>query len=180
MRILTAYFLVNGMWFLVQDFVLNQHGLGAFLLDITSLNFWINGRLTTGHLYSLILIQLLTPCYLRLREGYPVFQICCIAAFYFAATAICHFPGFGRAAGHLLVFIFRIPVYLIGLAIWKANRRCRDYSGKRVSGVGGKSGLHCCDYPGIRIFPHRHTLVAEICRIHAACNHAVFPGGPDS
>ena len=119
LRILPAYFLVNGMWFLVQDFILNRYGLGVFLLDITSLNFWINGRLTTWYLSSLILLQMLTPCYLRLRERYPCFQICCIAAFYFAATAICLVPGFGRAAGHLLVFIFRIPAYLIGLAIGK-------------------------------------------------------------
>jgi len=57
-RILPAYFIINSIWFAAWDFILGDPDFLAFLLDISSLSFWLNGRLTTWYLSSLFLLQL--------------------------------------------------------------------------------------------------------------------------
>ena len=49
-RILPAHLIVCGCWFFFLDIVLYREGILTFLMDVTSLNFWINGRLTTWYL----------------------------------------------------------------------------------------------------------------------------------
>ena len=62
-RILPAYFIVNGLWFFLMNLLLG-HSISNFFMDISSLNFWINGNLTTWYLSSLLFLQILTPLYI--------------------------------------------------------------------------------------------------------------------
>lgn len=125
-RILPAHLVVCGCWFFLLDIVLYREGLLAFLMDVTSLNFWINGRLTTWYLSSLLVMQVLTPIYLKIWKRYPRFDWLCIPVVYMLCGIITYTPEWNSALEHLLVFFYRIPAYLVGLSI--GRRICNQRS----------------------------------------------------
>ena len=116
-RILPAHLLVCGCWFFFLDIVLYGEGLFAFLLDLSSLNFWINGRLTTWYLSSLLIMQFLTPVYLKCLKKYPLMDRIVIPAVLLLCLVITYTPFLNETLEHLLIFLYRIPAYLLGLSI---------------------------------------------------------------
>lgn len=116
-RILPAHLIVCGCWFFFLDIVLYREGILTFLMDVTSLNFWINGRLTTWYLSSLLVMQVLTPMYIKIWKKHPRLDWFSIPVAYLLCGVITYTPVLNSALEHLLVY--RIPAYLVGLSIGK-------------------------------------------------------------
>lgn len=123
-RILPAHLLVCGCWFLFLDIFLYGEGFLTFLLDVSSLNFWINGRLTTWYLSSLLVMQFLTPIYLRRLEEHPHMDRIAIPVVLLLCLIITYIPFLNEKIGHLLIALYRIPAYLVGLSI--GRRICNN------------------------------------------------------
>lgn len=119
-RIVPAYLLANGCWFFLVDLILHTNGIEQFLLDVSSLSFWINGRLTTWYLSSLLVLQLLTPKYLQIWRKVPDLNKISIVFAVIMPVCITYTPRLDASLGHLLIFFYRIPAYLAGLEIGKA------------------------------------------------------------
>lgn len=118
-RILPAHLIVCGCWFFFLDIVLYREGILTFLMDVSSLNFWFNGQLTTWYLSSLLVMQVLTPMYIKIGEKYPRFDCFIIPAVFIVCGVITYTPALDSILNHLLVFVYRIPAYLVGLSIGK-------------------------------------------------------------
>jgi hypothetical protein len=95
-------------------------------MDVTSLNFWINGRLTTWYLSSLLLMQLLTPAFIKQWKKHTAVGPLTISVVLLICLVITYTPVLDESLGHLLVFFYRIPAYLIGLFI--GRRICESRS----------------------------------------------------
>ena len=123
-RILPAHLLVCGVWFFFLDVILYKVGFLTFLMDVTSLSFWINGRLTTWYLSSLLLMQILTPAFLFLWKKHPSVGLIAVPAVLLICLGITYTPVLNQSLEHLLVFFYRIPAYLVGLYI--GRRICEN------------------------------------------------------
>ena len=125
-RIVPKHLLVCGVWFFFLDVLLYREGIVTFLMDVTSLNFWTNGKLTTWYLSSLLLMQLLTPMFIRQWRKHPSVGFLAIPAVLLTCLGITYTPVLDNSLGHLLVFFYRIPAYLLGLFI--GRRICENRS----------------------------------------------------
>lgn len=143
-RIVPAYLLVNGLWFVLMDFILNPNGIGAFLFDLSSLSFWFKGQLTTWYLSALLLLQILTPGYIRLWKKHKSLNQIAIVVILMICIIIRLLPGLNDAVGHLLIFMFRIPIYLLGLSL--GARLCGDQEYIKVPICLGLLLLFACIY----------------------------------
>lgn len=130
-RILPAHLLVCGCWFFFLDIILYRESFLTFLMDVTSLNFWINGRLTTWYLSSLLVMQFLTPAYAGMWKRYPHMDRVIIPVVLLLCLGITYIPALNQAFEHLLVFFYRIPAYLVGLSI--GRRICENRASVSVS-----------------------------------------------
>ena len=119
LRILPAYLIVDGLWFVLQDIILSQGDFTNFILDVTSLNFWINGRPTTWYLSALLLLQLLTPFYKKASEKYSKLKWIVILGLFAIGLTIRLTPFLDDLFDHLLIIIFRAPCYFIGFEFGK-------------------------------------------------------------
>ena len=123
-RIVPKHLLVCGVWFFFLDVFLYKEGILTFLMDVTSLNFWTNGKLSTWYLSSLLLMQLLTPMFIRQWRKHPSVGFLAIPVVLLICLGITYTPVLDSSLGHLLVFFYRIPAYLVGLFI--GRRICED------------------------------------------------------
>lgn len=117
LRILPAHLIVCGCWFFALDILLYREGILTFLMDVTSLNFWINGHLTTWYLSSLLVMQILTPAYIEFWKKHPRFDWISILLVYLMCLTITYTPALNNCLEHLLIFFYRIPSYLVGLSL---------------------------------------------------------------
>jgi peptidoglycan/LPS O-acetylase OafA/YrhL len=125
-RIVPEHLLVCGVWFFFLDVLLYSEGVSAFLMDVTSLNFWINGRLTNWYLSSLLLMQLLTPAFINHWKKHSAAGLLAVPVVLLICLVITYTPVLDENLGHLLVFFYRIPAYLIGLFV--GRRICENRS----------------------------------------------------
>ena len=125
-RIVPKHLLVCGVWFFFLDVLLYREGIVTFLMDVTSLNFWTKGKLTTWYLSSLLLMQLLTPMFIRQWKKHPYEGFLAIPAVLLTCLGITYTPVLDNSLGHLLVFFYRFPAYLLGLFI--GRRICENRS----------------------------------------------------
>lgn len=118
LRILPAFLLVNTLWFSVIDLVLYHTSVWEFVKDITTLSFWLDGKLTTWYLSSLMLLQILSPVIVRRIKKSRRFLA--IAIFFpIILAAIIRLTPLDSIFDHLLIIICRIPIYVLGLFFGK-------------------------------------------------------------
>lgn len=118
LRILPAFLIVNTLWFFAMDIILYRTTPWKFLMDITTLSFWVNGNLTTWYLSSLLVLQLLSPSIKRWIEKVPGI-LTIIIAIPVILTFVIRLTPLNQILGHLLIIIARIPIYILGLAFGK-------------------------------------------------------------
>lgn len=118
LRILPAFLIVNTLWFLVMDFVLYHAPIWTFIKDITTLSFWLDGKLTTWYLSSLLILQIMSPIIIRwIKKRYRYLAVAVLFPVFFAVTI--RFTLLNNVFGHLLIIICRIPIYILGLFFGK-------------------------------------------------------------
>lgn len=118
LRILPAFLIVNTLWFLVMDFVLYHAPIWTFIKDITTLSFWLDGKLTTWYLSSLLILQIMSPIIIRwIKKRYRYLAVAVLFPVFFAVTI--RFTLLNNIFGHLLIIICRIPIYILGLFFGK-------------------------------------------------------------
>lgn len=87
LRILPAFLIVNTLWFLVMDFVLYHAPIWTFIKDITTLSFWLDGKLTTWYLSSLLILQIMSPVIIRwIKKRYRYLAVAVLFPVFFAVT----------------------------------------------------------------------------------------------
>lgn len=118
-RILPACIVVEGLWFVLQDLVLGRGNILGFVKDITSISFWLDGKLTTWYLAVLMVLQAVTPLYLKLLKKYQRLDIISVVLFLGIGIVIRLVPELNQAMGHLLIAILRVPAYVVGLSLGK-------------------------------------------------------------
>lgn len=130
-RIVPAHLLVSSVWFFFLDMILYKEGFVTFLMDVTSLSFWINGRLTTWYLSSLLVMQFLSPFYVNLWKKHPALDRVAIPVVILGCLCITYTPALNQALEHLLIAFYRIPAFLVGLSI--GRRICENRSTLSIS-----------------------------------------------
>lgn len=116
-RIVPAFLIINTIWFIGFDLVLYYNGVITFLKDVTTLSFWLNGNLTTWYLSTLLVMQFLAPLIVKRENNrIPILTI----VFSVMLLMIIRFSPLNEIFGHLLIWIGRIPVFVIGLIFGKA------------------------------------------------------------
>lgn len=115
-RILPAFLLISVLWYALQDLLLGDFAVIQFFLDITTLSFWIDGRLRTWYLSSLILLYFLTPLFIKYWRKYKHLDAILIFVFISIAVLI-RLTKLNELFGHLLILLFRVPAYLVGLSL---------------------------------------------------------------
>lgn len=114
-RILPAFLLINTIWFIFYDLIVYKTGLFIFIKDITSLSFWLDGKLTTWYLSSLLVLQLMSPVLLKSLQRWGAKAYFLILTLVLFVVALIRFTSLNEVVGHLLIWICRIPVYVTGL-----------------------------------------------------------------
>ncbi len=112
-RILPAYFIAQGTWFVIFDIIIN-HNFLDFFLDISTLNFWINGRLAGWYIAACLLLYAFSPIWFKLRGKLSCISVVIVIVFYTLSVLI-RLTSLNVLFGHLLIFTFRVPCYFIGL-----------------------------------------------------------------
>lgn len=65
-RIIPEYLMVSIPWFILSDFISHANGIKIYLLDVSTLSFWIMGRLTSWFIPAILVFYLLSPCFVLL------------------------------------------------------------------------------------------------------------------
>lgn len=114
-RILPAFLLINTFWFIIHDLIVYKTGLINFVKNITTLSFWLDGNLTTWYLSSILVLQLVAPLLIKLLNRWESRVCILICIFVLCIVFFIRFTQFNEVIGHLLIWICRIPIYVVGL-----------------------------------------------------------------
>ena len=121
-RVLVPFFLVAIPWFGYHDIILG-HSRRLFLKDVTMLTFWTEGRLTFWFVAAILVLYVLTPAYLgcegMLRKRSIPLGILLSAVIY-GAMVLVPMGVLHGIVGPAMIFLPRIPIYLLGLWFGRA------------------------------------------------------------
>lgn len=129
LRVLIPFSIVAIPWFGYHDIIIG-HSRRLFLKDVTMLTFWTEGRMTFWYVSAILVLYALTPLYMRCnrifrRKSIP-FDVIMIVSIY-AAMIIVPMDVLRSAVGPAMIFVPRIPVYLMGLWFGKAIEEERTF-----------------------------------------------------
>jgi len=128
-RVLVPFLIVAIPWFWYHDVTIG-HSRRLFLKDVTMLTFWTEGRLTFWFVAAILILYIAAPAYLyldsRFRKKTIPLDILVTVLIYGAMFLIPTSVLYGLF-GSVMIFVPRIPVFLIGLRFGRAIEEERVY-----------------------------------------------------
>jgi len=116
LRILPTFIPVAVVWYCAFTLVFRGKIIDIFL-GITTLGFWIKGSLTWWFISAIFVLYIVTPFYLDFMNKNPR-QITLITSMLLILLGlIIRFTVLDSILDYLLIFICRIPIFIIGLYI---------------------------------------------------------------
>lgn len=116
LRILPTFIPVVFVWYCALA-LLFDGTIEYILLGVSTLGFWITGDLTEWFIAAILVLYLITPFYLDFMQTEPK-RVTFIACLFFILLGLSiRFTPLNHYGGHLLIFICRIPIFLIGLYV---------------------------------------------------------------
>lgn len=118
LRILPAFLLVTVLWSLYRKNYYWEFDASGLWLELTTLNFWLKGDLSCWYVAGILVLYLLTPGYVRLWKKYRWCNLVGIAVILGLGVLSQQIPAL-YPIQMKLIFLLRIPVYLMGLQMGK-------------------------------------------------------------
>lgn len=116
LRILPTFIPVAVVWY--SAFALVFRGkIEDILLGVTTLSFWIKGNMTWWFISAILVLYIFTPFYIDFFEKSPrkitIFTVLVLTTL----GLLIRFTSLDNILDYLLVFICRIPIFIIGIYI---------------------------------------------------------------
>lgn len=116
LRILPTFILVATLWYFAYSILHNTNFIYIFW-GITSLDFFVYGNLTFWFISAILLLYIITPIYIDLMNKNPKFITLLTINIFIFLGLIIKFTFLNLYFGHLLIFLCRVPIFLIGIYI---------------------------------------------------------------
>ncbi len=134
-RLLPAYVMVTLPWFMLSDIIL--HGsVSEFLLDFSTLAFWLNGSITEWFIASILLLYLLYPLIYKLFLRKKLYLV--VMAVVYLISLIVYTGAFGSILPqHLYIvnetFLVRVPAFMMGTYLAPLIKQNRPLGRRQVA-----------------------------------------------
>lgn len=116
LRILPTYIPVAIVWYCAYAIV-SKGNITDIFLGITTLGFWIKDNMTWWFISAILVLYIFTPFYLDFMNKNPKRNTIISSLFFIALGLLIRFTSLYNILGYLLIFIGRIPIFIIGFYI---------------------------------------------------------------
>lgn len=116
LRILPTFIPVAIVWYCAFTLVFKGKIIDIFL-GVTTLGFWIKGNITWWFISAILVLYLITPFYLDFMNKNPKKVTVISSLFFIVLGLLIRFTMLDNILDYLLIFICRIPIFIIGLYI---------------------------------------------------------------
>lgn len=123
-RILPAFALVSVPWYAYQVWGLGNGDPMGFLKQITALSFWLDGDWSCWFVSGILFLYLVTPPVVKALDRWKWMGAAALVGTALFALAVQH-TGLIVWLGNQLIFLGRIPAYVLGLCLGRAIREER-------------------------------------------------------
>lgn len=118
LRILPTFIPIAIIWYCANKVAFGM-SLSDVFLGITTLSFWIKGNVTWWFISAILILYLLTPIYIDLmNKKYKTVSLATVLIFIVIGLSI-RFTFLDEYFDYLLIFVCRIPTFLIGILVGK-------------------------------------------------------------
>lgn len=118
-RILPTFLCVAVPWYACQELAGETGSLVNWLKNVTAMGFWLDGDWSCWYVSAILLLYALTPAFLWAWKRWRWMSAAVIVGAWALALTIQH-TALIVPLGSRLIFIFRIPSYILGLCLGKA------------------------------------------------------------
>ena len=116
LRILPTFIPIAIVWY--STFALIFGGkIEDVLLGVTTLSFWIKGSMTWWFISAILILYIFTPFYIDFFDRNPRKITICTVLVLIILGLLIRFTSLDNIFDYLLVFICRIPIFIIGIYI---------------------------------------------------------------
>lgn len=116
LRILPTFMPVAIVWYCAFAIVFGGN-ISDILLGVTTLGFWIKGSITWWFISAILVLYAFTPFYLDFMNRNPKKITVISSLFFIMLGLLIRFTTLDNTLDYLLIFICRVPIFIIGLYI---------------------------------------------------------------
>lgn len=116
LRILPTFIPVAIVWYSAFALVFGGK-IEDILLGVSTLSFWIKGSMTWWFISAILILYICTPFYIDFFEKSPRKITICTVLVLIILGLLIRFTSLDNTLDYLLVFICRIPIFIIGIYV---------------------------------------------------------------
>lgn len=127
LRIIPVWVVIN-LIVQIYGILMTNQTIEKSLLNLSGLSFWLTGSLFYWYVPAIIVLYLVTPIFMKMFKC----NICKAYAYMFACLIVLIGICFVLHNSHLFIFLFRVPIYFVGIYIGKLSSQNEKISAKEL------------------------------------------------
>ena len=115
-RIMPYYIPIAIVWYISYHIIFGGN-IQKIIIDIITLGFWTRGNMCMWYISAISILYLISPYYIDLMKKKPISITIVSVLSMIILTFIIRFTRLNDICGYLLIFLARVPIFIIGLNI---------------------------------------------------------------